>query len=126
MAAPFVVGSGCQAFLDGLQLIHGTVSIDETGGAVTYKSHQGNLLGFAVGDVKVSINTPKFKASPLDVVKLANKLTQLPGLLTIVDKVNASTTTLVVGVDGKKTTFDPSKAAEQDWSLVVASEPLEV
>ena len=122
--AAFVIGTKAKAFLDGLEIISGAIKLSTKGAAADKTTFQGVMGGPAIATHEVTINTPVFAASPLDVLALAQKLTSVTGILTIVDGVNGTTRTMNVMVSDKDESFDPEKAAEQDWPLKVFGEPL--
>lgn len=121
----YVVGTKAKAFIDGVELISGTISFTQKGGAVSYKTFQGNMGGAAVPDETVSISTPKFSVSPLDVMNVAQRLTGASGLLTIQDIQNGDVYTCRVMLDGKSTRFDPSRAAECTWDMIVLGDSIQ-
>ncbi len=122
----FVIGSTAKVFLDGLEILSGSVKISTKGSATTKKVFGVVLGGPATAETSISLNTPVFAASPLDVQQVAQELTQRAGIMTIVDVVNSTTRTANVMVSDKDESFDPEKAAEQDWELVVLGKMMQV
>jgi hypothetical protein len=123
MPGPFVVGGPIQAFVNGVKLISGIITFTNTGGANGMVTFDGEVFAPGVQTHRCSIKTPVFDASPMDVVKLAWEITATPGLLNIVDGVNGKTYNTNLYPNDDTTTWDPEKAAEQDWD-VKCSKPI--
>lgn len=113
-------------FIDGLPFTCESISVSVSGAALEKKTFAGTFFSPTTPSTKITIKGPYFgNATPLQVARLAQKLTNVPSLLTVTSKVSGATDTAWVVFDGRDKEFNAGSGADETWNLL-ATEPIEV
>ena len=127
MPSPFTIGSDCQAFVNGLQVMAGSIEHSFTANAEAYSVlGVGDLLAAIKPSGEITIETPETAAGPLDLARTIWELTQTPAVLNVVDIATgrASTANVAVGLSGKSR--KAKSPATRSYKLVIAAGELEI
>lgn len=110
MAGVFVIGAGADAFLAGIQLVSGTVTLGTKGQSEGGSYNVGQLSAPLQGKPEVSVEGPVLAGDPHDLLKIAQALGgNLP--LNVVDRVNVRLyTTMIMLKDDDFQFFEEKRA----------------